>query len=203
MTTLSRIIPVTRFSKTYKEGVFHAWWPNRITTPLSTIVASLPLSEDGTRPEVGAVRAWIARERWIERAEMLEAQVSKRLEKMALEGRVEMLNRHAQVGKELQEKALAYLQTTEIVRMSDAIKLVELGIDVERSSRGVGDAIVKMANSSSDELNNIIAGVLNNVTPEDAKALLTMDMNIDIVDMVEDGPVIEEGEYIEEPSDEN
>jgi hypothetical protein len=67
--------------------------------------------------------------------------------------KVEMLNRHANVGTEIQDIALKYInEHRDDLNVSNAVRLLVEGVRIERESRGISTTIEKITNQSDEEL---------------------------------------------------
>ena len=179
------------YSESYKELCFQAWYASGRPAGKS-LVSFLPVDEFGRKPQPAKVAGWRDIGGWHGRADELDRQGSKEMETYAIEKKVEMFKRHADVARQLTEKGLDWLGTHEPDKSADAIRLVVEGIRIEKESVGVPDALLKIAAMNDQEITEVIGQYLNRVSGRERAELL--DKNIVTVD-------IEEAEIIDESTD--
>jgi len=139
------------FDLHYKEELFLLWYrsgkPN-----VNKFYASMPNAPDGNRPAQSTIGLW-ARTDWKLRAEDLDAQVSGEIEKRLIYEKIEMLTRHAKIGKEMQEMSKQWLtENYGEMTAASAVRLLDLGLRVERESKGIPAALESMIEKTDEEL---------------------------------------------------
>ncbi len=151
------------FTDQYKEEVFLLWYDggrkisNRFTN-------SLP-EENSSRPTPKTVEKWRDSFGWIERAEVLDAELSERLKDKMINDRVEMYEKHVQLASDLIEKGKEFLQTHELKDSSDALKAIALGIDIEKVSIGQAEIGRKILTMSNDQLERELLKLIGRQAP--------------------------------------
>lgn len=93
--------------------------------------------------------------------------VADRLEADLVSERVEMLQRHIQTGRNLQEQALAYFEEHGIKRETTALKMLDLGVQLERTSSELPKLLTRVSKMSNDEILNRISRLTGRIE-EDA-----------------------------------
>ena len=148
------------FSDDYRERLFLLWY--KMGKPeITAFVKNAPPDEQNENkvPKIQTLHTWSRERDWIARADALDAQVSREVENLAIQEKVEMFKRHAQVGKELMDKGIAYLNDAEhggIDSANAALRAIFDGAELEKQSRGVPQALLRLADMSDTQLANII-----------------------------------------------
>lgn len=141
----------SNYNSEYKEKIFLEWLNlgqpgGRVLQrhiPTDPLMANVPVIE--------TLQRWI-QEEWMERADIINAQVKDELEGRIVKEKVEMLSRHAEIGKEVTDKALEYLRDNEFTTSANALRALVEGIRIEKESRGIPDALEKMQSTSDEKL---------------------------------------------------
>lgn len=89
---------------------------------------------------------------WDKRANEIDAEVKARQDKNLVNRRVEMLNRHVDLGKLLQEQGKNFLETSGIDNARDAIRAIEKGVEMERISEGMPTNVIQVMSLPDEEL---------------------------------------------------
>lgn len=174
------------YSEGYIEKCFVAWYSAGCPARDRYALIFQP-DELGRTPEIHAIQRWIERYHWRDRADALNLEVAKQIEKRAVEIRVEMLNRQAEIGKKLQEKGMKFLDTTEFSKAGEALKAVIAGADLERSSRGLPDSILNVAKMKDEELSSVLKRLINKAsTGEDLEKALGFDIEAEFKEVPEE-----------------
>lgn len=141
-----------QFSIHYKEQLFLSWYKHGRLSPYKFRIELLKRDEQGDKPTLQTLKNWIHKD-WTPRANLLDEQVREELEARAVQEKVEMLDRHAKLGKHLQTKGLQYIEDNyDRLTASTAVRMVVEGVKIEQSSVGVGTALRKMLDSSDEDL---------------------------------------------------
>lgn len=103
------------------------------------------------------IQRWSSTHRWVERVtawdNYIDQQARKRIEKNAIQRRVDMLTRHAQAGKALQSYGLKHIQKNPAAEKgSDAISAIQRGVEMERKSEGLPEYLISVVDKSNDDL---------------------------------------------------
>jgi len=140
------------YTESYKEACFQAWYAAGKPTLVKDLLEALPEDEHDRKPHPDVVRRWRNADRWDLRADKLDAQVTMRMEDTLINQRVEMLQKQAQRAKKLQEDGMEYLEENGFDSSSSALTAVLKGAELERTSLGLSDTIMKLAKLTNDEL---------------------------------------------------
>lgn len=139
------------YSDQYIEQTFYLW--HRGGRKISQRFAnSLPEDDKGQRPTFKTIEMWRDKFGWIDRADTLDAEISNTLQKKVIDDRVQMYEKHTALADALIEKAETFLRDHPITEMKDALKAIELGIEIQRVSVGQADFGRKLLEMSDDQL---------------------------------------------------
>lgn len=170
---IGEVVKVIQYSDSYKNDLFLLWWKNQ--KPFSKrLWQMIPEDWDSDKPSVGTVERWI-REIFVSRAERLDAELAREMEGRLVKEKVEMLYRHAEVGRKIQRKALDCLDTIEPDKLSApaAVRLLIEGVRIERDSVGLPQALEKMISASDEDLLERV----QKLTKESQAEILTDDIS--------------------------
>ena len=106
-------------------------------------------------PAVDTIRIWI-KDIFRPRAEDLDKRLAQEIEGRLVQEKVELLYRHAEIGRKMQKKAMDCLDLIDPKDLSTnaAVRLLVEGTRIERESVGMPQAIEKMINASDEDLLN-------------------------------------------------
>jgi len=142
-----------RFTEHYKYKQFLLWY-NEGKPSLHAFYPGMTPDENGNIPaELTVKQKWYPI--WQREAEVLDAQVKGELEKRLVKEKVEMLSRHARLGRQMQDIGLDFLtnpDNVDEITSNTAVRLLIAGIEIERESTGLPDALEKMMNRSDEQL---------------------------------------------------
>lgn len=142
---------MSHYSSEYKEKVFLDWF-NKGQQGYITYHRILPVDEvTNSTPSLQTIQLWIS-EDFRPRAEELNKAVTLELEGRLVKEKVEMLHRHAIIGHKITDKALDYLDKNEFTTAGQALRALVEGIRIERESRGLPEALEKMAKADDETL---------------------------------------------------
>ena len=82
-------------------------------------------------------------------------------ENSLVQQKADMLQRQAEMARQLQDKGLDYIQSAGFDNSSSAVQAIIRGAELERTSRGIGEMIVKMATMGDSELKDEIMKMIN------------------------------------------
>ena len=151
---ISEVVKVQQYTDSYKNDLFMIWWKNQ--KPFSKkLWQMIPEDWAGDKPAVSTVDRWI-REIFAPKAETLDNRLAQEMEHRLVQEKVEMLYRHAEVGRKIQKKALDCLDEIDPSDLSSsaAVRLLVEGVRIERDSVGLPQALEKMINKSDEDLLN-------------------------------------------------
>jgi DNA polymerase I-like protein with 3'-5' exonuclease and polymerase domains len=163
---MSLITERTVFEDGYRDKVFTIWYA--MGKPIAKyLLQQIPLSEAGKKPSIEAVISWIKSEEFQSRASLLDEQVMSQINQKMIAEKVEMLNRHADVGIQMQNMAMTYLQEhKEDLGISASVRLLVAGVEVERESRGIATTVEKIGRMSDTELEKEIQTLIERAPVE-------------------------------------
>lgn len=139
------------FSDSYKEEVFALWYETgkKISNKFSN---SLP-EENGNRPSPKTVEKWRDQFGWLQRADILDAELSQVLQTRIIDKRIKMYEEHSKIADELIQKGRTFLRTVELRDASDAIRAISLGVEIEKESIGQAEVGRRLLTMSDEQLN--------------------------------------------------
>ena len=140
------------YSNDFKEKCFVEWY-NEGKPPITAFSFTVGEDEYGRKPSKQILFTWS--EEWRKRAELLDEEVKKQLEARLIAEKVEMLKRHAIVGKKMQNLAVEYLDQPDMIKKlspNSAIRLLVEGLKVERISVGMPDVLEEVMTKTDEEL---------------------------------------------------
>jgi hypothetical protein len=147
-----------RFTDAYKEQVFWIWYKAGKPSA-ANLMPLLPPSEQNLIPAEGTMLNWLINFR--KQAVAIDEQVHLEMVEITKKERVEMLNRHAEAGKEMQETALEYLRNNkEKLGPGSAVRLWVEGLRVERESRGLPSLVAEINKTSDEDLMTMMEKLL-------------------------------------------
>ena len=104
-------------------------------------------------PQPTTVKTWLAHEEWIARTEFLDGEVEKDLTKKYVASRVEMFERHAEIGREMQIIAVEWLRDhKDELGPGTAVRLLVDGVDMEQSTASIPEMIKKLKGMDDEKL---------------------------------------------------
>ena len=152
---IGEVIVRKEFSDTYKNDLFLIWY-NGKQPAAKRLWEMIPEDWNGA-PAVDTVRTWI-KDIFRPRAEDLDKRLAQELEGRLVQEKVEMLYRHAELGRKIQRKAMDCLDEIDAEDLSSnaAVRLLVEGVRIERDSVGLPQALEKIINKSDDDLLNLV-----------------------------------------------
>jgi hypothetical protein len=156
----------TSYDELYKEKCKLVWYSNG---RLETDQLRRKLKKDGVTDEHGripansAIRKWILDNGWHEWADIMDANAMTIVEEDLVLKKANMLREQAQRGFELQEMGMKALREEGFDSASAAVHAVIKGAELERTSKGIGEFILKMAKMTDTQLEEEIRKGLQNL----------------------------------------
>lgn len=156
------------FSDDYIDNVFYKWHGgDRVIS--QAFVNLLDPNEKGNTPTRETVRRWKETRGWDERADALDAEISVQKDRQIIDMRMEMFKKHAEIGGQLIEKGISYLQEHGVENSNSAIRAIDLGLSTERVSTGLAEVYVKISKMSDEDLTKELAKLIGgNSSQEDS-----------------------------------
>lgn len=138
------------YGEDFIELCFRAWYS--AGRPAHYRRMDWPKDDHGRAPSAVTVRRWRIERGWEERADILDAKAIELADTTLVQQKADMLRKQAQIGFELQELGMASLKADGFDSSSSAVSAVVRGAELERTSRGIGELLVKMAAMTDEEL---------------------------------------------------
>jgi hypothetical protein len=151
----------------YKDQIFTLWYS--MGKPIARVLyPKVPVYEEfGTRPPIDTIQDWTWSPEFKERAVILDEQVMTQVNQKMVAEKVEMLNRHAVIGSEMQDMAMEYLKKhEEYLGVSSSVRLLVAGVEIERNSRGIATTFDKWEKMSDSQLNAEIQKIIERAPVE-------------------------------------
>lgn len=139
------------YTENYQELCFQAWYSAGRPKKVSDALEVIPADVDDRKPGPTMVEKWL-NETWMLRADELDAKAVQLADNNLIAQKAEMLKAQAERGRELQEKGIEYIRTSGYDSAASAVQGVIRGAELERTSRGIGELIVKMSKMSEGDL---------------------------------------------------
>ncbi len=147
-------IRTQEYSEAYKDELFQIWFKNRRPSG-RRLLNMIPEDWADDTPTAITLTKWITGEGGFnDRAVILDRHLQDEIEGRLIQEKVEMLYRHGELGRKMQNKALEKLDTLEPGDLSSsaAVRLLVEGVKIERESVGLPQALEKMMNATDEEL---------------------------------------------------
>lgn len=143
------------YSDQYKEQTFILWYDSnrKISQKFAN---SLPEDENGQRPTFKTIEKWRDEFGWMQRADALDGELSRKLQDEVINKRIKMYEEHVTVSNKLIELGKNFLDNNKIEEMSDALKAISLGVEIQRVSVGQIELGQKILRMSDEQLNREI-----------------------------------------------
>ena len=143
------------FTEDYKMQIFTLWYNSG--KPNADRLYSLIISENikeplsGEIPNKNTLVTWVRKDFEI-KATFLDAKAIQQLEKQLVQSKLEMLNKHADVGRELYTIGMEYLKENGLGNSRNALSAVVEGLRIERESSGTTVKFAELDKMSDEEL---------------------------------------------------
>lgn len=158
-TTLS--YEADQISDDYRLSVYMLWY-NAGKPSADALYRTLqPDPKSGIKPTLSTVTSWI-REIFVPMALELDEKVADSVNQAMVTQRIEMLDRHAQIAKDMQEMALDYLHKHGLGSSKNALMALIKGVEMEHDARIIPtDILAKLSDMSDDKLLDVFTDMLN------------------------------------------
>lgn len=135
----------------YVTNVFLVWY-QKGKIGARDLQNAIPPDTFGDKPTVTALWGWIKGD-FADRAKELDDQVNRQIAERAVAIKIEMLERHARIGSEMQDMALKYLDDNkDNLGVGSSVRLLIEGVRIERESRGLPEALQELSHQSDEDL---------------------------------------------------
>jgi hypothetical protein len=173
------------YTDDYIEQAFYVWYDSN-KCGSHKLVNLLPKTEDGNSPARMVIERWIHEKGWIERADALDAEISRKLDDEVINKRMEMYKEHAEVGEMLIAKGKKYLEENGITQAPDAIRAITSGVDIRVASVGKAEAWQKISTMTNEQLDK----ELYRLTGKTQKKENEFDIEVEAEDIIEDADTV-------------
>lgn len=148
-----KVSTTLRFTEDYKTKCFQLWYnAGKVVSADLHEIIPIPETNFGRKPSVQTLTNWIHTD-FVNRATDLDKGVQETMNKALIASKVEMLQRHIQVAKKMEDLAIKYLEeNTKDFTTAAAVRLLVEGIRIERESTGIPGMLDKMIEKSDEEL---------------------------------------------------
>jgi len=147
------------YSDEYIEKVFYLWYENGKTTG-SGLIALLP-QEDGRTPSVFTIKDWVVTKGWMERADALDAELSRALDNKMIDKRIKMYEEQVEVADELLRRGREFLANEGAIKTgAEALRAIDLGLATKRISVGASEAYEKISQMSDEDIDKELRKLL-------------------------------------------
>lgn len=152
---------LTAYTPQYKESCFQVWYSLGRPKNLKACMDKFPPDEYGRKPTSKFLNVWKKQLGWDAKADTLDNKAMVIVENDLVTRKAEMLRKQAAVGFDLQQMGMEHLKAHGFDSASSAVNAVIRGAELERSSRGIGELMVRMATMTDAELEQEIIKELN------------------------------------------
>jgi len=149
---MSKVTVATAYTEHYKVLCKHAWYGGGRPDKSPQILDLIPEDEHGRKPQAQTISEWRNDYLWDAWADEMDAQVEQIVEDELVNQRLVMLKKQAALGAEMQLKGIEHIRHHGFDTSASAVSLIKLGIDTERTSRGISDRLAKLVKLSDEQL---------------------------------------------------
>lgn len=139
------------YTDDYKRIIFQVWY-SKGRPNIPDLLALIPEDVNGRKPSRVMIRKWKDEEGWEMQADEMDAKAIVVSDDFLVRQKSEMLMRQANIGFVLQEIGLRALVSGGFDSSSSAVQAIRVGSELERTSMGIGEMLVKMAKMSDADL---------------------------------------------------
>jgi hypothetical protein len=155
--------PGSRYSPGYIDAVFTVWYSSGKISSYKLVHRLPDPKEFGLAtgyPSEPTIDSWI-KNKFKERADLLDDEVSRQLADHLIAERVAMLKGHTLIAKEMIDMSLSYLRENQNkLSPNSAVRLLVEGVRIDRESSGIPRTLEKMAASPDDDIVSLIEDML-------------------------------------------
>lgn len=152
-------VEIIDYSKLYRDSAFFQWYRlGRVG--MKQLTFHLEPDERNKTPGYQTLSKWKKEENWVERADEMDENASIQIQKKLIDDKRKMLEKHIEISEDMQNQALEYLETHGLDTAHQAIRLLELGIKVEKESVGLPSLLKEVSELEDSDLTSRIAKLL-------------------------------------------
>lgn len=148
----------SKFPPGYIDQVFAVWY-SAGKPSASNLYRSVPEYEfNQEKPSLIMLKTWMKDSEWVDRTELLDSESRAKLNEKLILSKVEMLERHGEIGREMQRLSLDWLRDGDNdLSAGTAVRMLVDGITIEQEVAGIPEALKKMLSLSDEDLIKEIA----------------------------------------------
>jgi len=161
------------FTPEYKNSLFLEWYNLGRPSPQKFSMVMKP-DVWGNLPTRVTLDHWI-HEDFKEKADLLDRQVADEMNKRLIQEKIEMLTRHARVGRDMQNRALEELEKLPNLSEAGSIRLLEFGAKLERESAGIPEMLKDIMKLTDEQL----VQKIHDLVTKSPTSQLTLEANTD------------------------
>lgn len=144
-------LPHALFSREYHDDVFRIWYsagkPN-----VRQLYQMIPENSDGKKPSSTSLQKWVKND-FFDRAMDMDQEVIDVLQEKLIQSKVEMMSRHVELSKKMQEIGFQVLdESPDNISVGNAVRLIIEGVRIERESNGIPEMLEKMALMTDEQV---------------------------------------------------
>lgn len=143
------------YTEDYKRIIFQVWYANgRPNIP--DLLTLIPKDINNRVPTIPVLRKWKDVDGWDELADSMDTKAIIVSDEFLIRQKSEMLIRQASMAVEMQDYGLKHIKEFGFDSASAAVNAMVRGAELERTSRGIGEMIVKMSKMDDEQLKEAI-----------------------------------------------
>lgn len=150
----------TSYTQAYRETVYSIWVINNRPS-IAALSDLIEPDERGMKPSGITMNNWKTEGAWEDRANIVDVEIQQTTDRKLVEIRMEMMKRHAELSKELSEKAFEYLNTVGFDSSASAVSALFKSFDEEKKSRGMEVALTQVFSMTDEDLQKTMNRLLS------------------------------------------
>ena len=156
-----------KFSPGYIGNLFTLWYTNG-KPRFAKFRAMIPVDPlTNMTPQPTTVKTWMSSDEWLARADSLDREVEKVVQEKYVASTVEMFERHAELGREMQTIAFTWLKEhKDELTPGTAVRLLVDGIKTEQDTASIPDMIKKLKAMPNEKLLDTIQDYFTDLPAE-------------------------------------
>lgn len=142
--------PTTDYPLDYKEAFFYAWY--HAERSVNMALQNMSPTPDGRKPNTATIRKWMGGGDgwmgWEEHADILDAQLSLKMDKDAINRRAKVLKKLAEDGEKMKDAGLEYILNSDEPfkdNPSAAVRAIVAGGEMQFKYSGMSETLVNIA----------------------------------------------------------
>lgn len=139
------------FSKDYRDYCFLIWWRNG-RPDITNLILLVEKYQGRKLPGVVTLRSWKIEDNWVERADEYDKELLDQLKAAMISEKAQMLARHAEIGRKLQDYGMDYFETNPIDSQGAALRAIQLGVQTEGEAAQIEKIISSIAKMDDPQI---------------------------------------------------